>query len=82
MEGDYNSLDFSFNGAGQDVEFSGRTDRMDTVYDIDDGFSAKTAWKEGRTTGHRRMVCSRCCVEKGTEGEVCCLGCLRAGDAG
>ncbi|KAL3418638.1 hypothetical protein PVAG01_10354 [Phlyctema vagabunda] len=23
------------------------------------------------------MVCSRCCVERGTEGEVLCLGCLR-----
>lgn len=28
-------------------------------------------------TGHRGMVCSRCCVERGTEGEVLCLGCLR-----
>lgn len=26
---------------------------------------------------HRGMVCSRCCVERGTEGEVLCLGCLR-----
>ena len=25
---------------------------------------------------HRRMVCSRCCVEKGVDGEVVCLGCL------
>jgi len=28
--------------------------------------------------GHRRTICSRCCVEKGTEGEVWCLGCLRS----
>jgi hypothetical protein len=27
---------------------------------------------------HKRMICSRCCVERGTEGEVCCLGCLMA----
>ncbi|TQV97241.1 hypothetical protein V2A60_000136 [Cordyceps javanica] len=26
--------------------------------------------------GHRSVVCSRCCVEKGPEGEVVCLGCL------
>lgn len=32
-------------------------------------------WSEG---GHRRVVCSRCCVEKGTEGDVWCLGCLRS----
>ncbi|KAI2471248.1 hypothetical protein F4781DRAFT_387821 [Annulohypoxylon bovei var. microspora] len=26
--------------------------------------------------GHREMVCSRCCVERGPEGDVVCLGCL------
>lgn len=26
--------------------------------------------------GHKGLICSRCCVEKGTEGEVWCLGCL------
>ncbi|KAI4868545.1 hypothetical protein F4820DRAFT_409644 [Hypoxylon rubiginosum] len=26
--------------------------------------------------GHRAMICSRCCVERGTEGDVVCLGCL------
>ncbi|KAJ6445984.1 DNL zinc finger domain-containing protein [Purpureocillium lavendulum] len=26
--------------------------------------------------GHRAVVCSRCCVERGREGEVVCLGCL------
>ncbi|KAL7816817.1 hypothetical protein V8C44DRAFT_321672 [Trichoderma aethiopicum] len=25
---------------------------------------------------HHGMICSRCCVEKGAEGEVICLGCL------
>lgn len=32
---------------------------------------------ERRKLRHRTMVCSRCCVERGTEGEVVCLGCLR-----
>ncbi|KAG6007170.1 hypothetical protein E4U21_006273 [Claviceps maximensis] len=27
-------------------------------------------------SGHRSVVCSRCCVERGAEGEVICLGCL------
>ncbi|OTB08785.1 hypothetical protein M426DRAFT_161602 [Hypoxylon sp. CI-4A] len=26
--------------------------------------------------GHREMVCSRCCVERGPEGDIVCLGCL------
>ncbi|PNY22669.1 Uncharacterized protein TCAP_07078 [Tolypocladium capitatum] len=26
--------------------------------------------------GHRAVVCSRCCIEKGRQGEVVCLGCL------
>lgn len=32
----------------------------------------------GKVQGHRGRICSRCCVERGTEGEVWCLGCLRA----
>ncbi|KAI0443626.1 hypothetical protein F4803DRAFT_549896 [Xylaria telfairii] len=26
--------------------------------------------------GHHSVICSRCCVEKGSEGDVVCLGCL------
>ncbi|KAL2124665.1 hypothetical protein VTJ04DRAFT_1030 [Mycothermus thermophilus] len=26
--------------------------------------------------GHRQVVCSRCCVERGPDGDVVCLGCL------
>ncbi|KAI3329313.1 hypothetical protein HD806DRAFT_519527 [Xylariaceae sp. AK1471] len=26
--------------------------------------------------GHRGVICSRCCVERGSEGDVVCLGCL------
>jgi hypothetical protein len=33
-------------------------------------------WK-GRGMQHRGMVCSGCCVERGVDGEVRCLGCLR-----
>lgn len=25
---------------------------------------------------HKRVVCSRCCCERGADGEVWCLGCL------
>ncbi|KAK5663623.1 hypothetical protein OQA88_4054 [Cercophora sp. LCS_1] len=31
------------------------------------------SWVRG---GHRQMVCSRCCVERGEDGDVVCLGCL------
>ncbi|KAI0392381.1 hypothetical protein F5Y17DRAFT_360805 [Xylariaceae sp. FL0594] len=26
--------------------------------------------------GHRAVICSRCCIERGSEGDVVCLGCL------
>ncbi|CAJ2502015.1 Uu.00g048680.m01.CDS01 [Anthostomella pinea] len=29
-----------------------------------------------RGHGHREVICSQCCVERGSEGEVVCLGCL------
>ncbi|KAK4202251.1 hypothetical protein QBC40DRAFT_44878 [Triangularia verruculosa] len=34
-----------------------------------------SGWAKGGG-GHRKMVCSRCCVEKGQDGDVVCLGCL------
>jgi hypothetical protein len=37
----------------------------------------KLGMQEGEPQ-HRGRICSRCCVERGTEGEVWCLGCLRA----
>lgn len=33
----------------------------------------RRGWVAG---GHRPVVCSRCCIERGTEGDVACLGCL------
>lgn len=35
-----------------------------------------TTWRQGGGGGHRRTICSQCCVEEGPEGEVVCLGCL------
>ncbi|KAM0332175.1 hypothetical protein ACHAQA_002450 [Verticillium albo-atrum] len=28
------------------------------------------------STGHQQVVCSKCCIERGQEGDVVCLGCL------
>lgn len=33
-------------------------------------------WDRGRGRGHWDRICSQCCVEKGPQGEVVCLGCL------
>ncbi|KAI1455660.1 hypothetical protein F4805DRAFT_262031 [Annulohypoxylon moriforme] len=54
-----------------------------TMQDVDDDSSygnesdnkdSKGGGWNGR--GHREMICSRCCVERGLEGDVVCLGCL------
>lgn len=39
-------------------------------------------WGTKRIAKHNTMICSRCCVERGTEGEIWCLGCLRAEGGG
>jgi hypothetical protein len=38
--------------------------------------SSQTRAKGWDAHGHRTVICSRCCVERGTEGDVVCLGCL------
>ncbi|CAM1506882.1 Fc.00g065230.m01.CDS01 [Cosmosporella sp. VM-42] len=55
-------------------------DDMDDMQEQDkSGNNAKTGdgtrkgWDAG---GHRAVVCSRCCIERGAEGDVACLGCL------
>ncbi|PMD56578.1 uncharacterized protein K444DRAFT_616429 [Hyaloscypha bicolor E] len=37
----------------------------------------RRAWYKDMIEGHRGRICSRCCVERGAEGDVWCLGCLR-----
>lgn len=32
--------------------------------------------EQGRAHEHKQIVCSRCCVERGVDGEPVCLGCL------
>jgi hypothetical protein len=41
------------------------------------GEEGRKAWQRDRIEGHRGRICSRCCVERGAEGDVWCLGCLR-----
>lgn len=45
-----------------------RTDREQM-----EGEEQENGWKSGR---HRKKICSRCCVERGPDGDVVCLGCL------
>jgi hypothetical protein len=71
-EGDYDVLDFSLPGAGDELEF-GTNDTLE----LSDNLRMRKPWEKPMAAAHRRMICSRCCVETGTEGEVWCLGCFR-----
>ena len=51
---------------GQGAEHRHQQGQPGSIRDLD-------GWARG---GHRQMVCSRCCVERGRDGEVVCLGCL------
>ncbi|KAM0203744.1 hypothetical protein ACHAPA_006319 [Fusarium lateritium] len=51
--------------------------------DVGDGQQHNKATSGGQQTnkgwnavGHRTVVCSRCCIERGAEGDVTCLGCF------
>ncbi len=76
-------------GAGTEEKAYGQWDK--TMHDIPPGEAARpdpakhasspvkrpvheldSTWWDG----HREVVCSRCCIEKGTDGDVVCLGCL------
>lgn len=59
-------------GPAAEGDGGGQGDSGDGDGDADgDGNGEK--WWEG---GHRGVVCSRCCVEMGSDGEIACLGCL------
>lgn len=83
MEQDSESLHLSFTGTYDGMDLGGHNrfgfaNTYDTpVFDCD-GVEEKD-WRNQSQSAHKRMICSRCCVEKGTEGEVWCLGCLRSG---
>lgn len=41
-------------------------------------FGMEGPWSMDDRKSHRAKVCSQCCVERGKEGEIYCLGCLGA----
>ncbi|TFB05449.1 hypothetical protein CCMA1212_002602 [Trichoderma ghanense] len=71
-EGDHDTLSRSFRM--DDADASPSTPHTDTDIDVDIGDDDGGRKRELYT--HHSMICSRCCVEKGAEGEVICLGCL------
>lgn len=73
--GYYDALALSPHDEG--MEDMRRRKRTESEHDADEEKGVGETWHKGRMTEHRRMVCSRCCVERGTEGEVWCLGCLK-----
>ena len=83
----------SVNGPGQedkdlncnanDVDFDFSSERRDPEdQDSDVGMEKSDNDTQTEESPHRGMICSRCCVERGTEGEVWCHGCLRAESGG
>ncbi|KAK0657654.1 hypothetical protein B0T16DRAFT_425810 [Cercophora newfieldiana] len=53
---------------------SPRSDASFTMVDAGDVSEEESdGWARG---GHRQVVCSQCCVERGANGDVVCLGCL------
>ncbi|KAF5662360.1 hypothetical protein FHETE_7991 [Fusarium heterosporum] len=68
-------------GSGvSEQEMLSRSFHMD---DIDDAQQHNNVSSGGQqkakgwdAVGHRAVVCSRCCIERGAEGDVTCLGCF------
>lgn len=56
----------------QDAAIASQMSRSFCMEDAD-AEDANSGWD---ARGHQAVVCSRCCVERGAEGEVICLGCL------
>lgn len=77
---DSSVLTFSFNGTEDDMDLGGTSTfdcaSRDGTLEFGSNLGIHRAWEKSIGTAHRRMICSRCCVEKGSEGEVCCFGCL------
>lgn len=80
------ALSRSFHMDDADEEPSTSADCHGRVEDSPRNLDGREAGQTANTTnkdtggwiacGHRSVVCSRCCVERGVEGEVVCLGCL------
>lgn len=84
MEDDHDMLlSFHSEDTWFDDKARNRKERVDSGYEGgDEGADPEKAWGRAGTTDHKRKVCSRCCVERGTEGEVLCFGCLRVETGG
>lgn len=61
-----------------DIKYEKRGIARELVGECKEDGQVRWDTKTGNVKGHRGRICSRCCVERGTEGEVWCLGCLRA----
>ena len=62
-------------------EFENPVDGQGGILEGGLGEEGRKPWEKVRIEGHRGRICSRCCVERGAEGDVWCLGCLRTEDA-
>ncbi|KAI2636192.1 hypothetical protein GGS21DRAFT_514996 [Xylaria nigripes] len=73
--------DFSVSLTMQDVDDEGNTHYHDSIVHPRKTQQRQKKGEGGEVGswtghGHRAVICSRCCIERGSEGEVVCLGCL------
>ena len=77
---DSNVLTFSFHGTEDGMDLGGTNEfdlaSPDDTLTFDGNLDMGRVWEKSMGAAHRRMICSRCCVERGPEGEVYCFGCL------
>lgn len=73
-------VEYEKNWAPSNVERSFRMEDGAFVEEERNGSEARTnrggTWSRGQERGHWGRICSQCCIEKGPQGEVVCLGCL------
>lgn len=78
----YNLSPHTVSGPGKGFWGAVKDKGEDIMVDAYELYDPEREGDENGEQEHRRMVCSRCCVEKGCEGEVWCLGCVRSEGSG
>lgn len=66
----------SMGDALSEQEVLSRSFHMEDAEQVETAREVPSTEKGWVATGHRETVCSRCCIERGSEGDIVCLGCL------
>ncbi|KAK0734016.1 hypothetical protein B0T26DRAFT_635598 [Lasiosphaeria miniovina] len=70
------AVDMGRGNSGREVHHGHHRPYISQELSSDNSTPRRQQEPEGWWGGHRQMVCSRCCVERGEDGDVVCLGCL------